>query len=396
MKIFDWSWRELKSRLAQDKETPKQPSTKIVEDNKPRYVVACATLSLVITIMIFVLGIVTIAMIDDIEEQTALRVEQLQDQQFDEIWGLITAAQHSAYLHSGTVRDRIVRAIERTYYTPELIEQLYYELSYPATDSQIMQIFFNSVEGMYMYRDTNFNGMTVSVTYDAAGTLTPPRGYLAATHNNNFVGTLESQVGEDNVLLLNDVVNESHNVRVARQHIDHLLAGPSAARTIPFIQIGYPGSNVMLESMDRHAVYNAFLEEGVSVFNGLVVSGSAYIFDREDIFGVPNIAPAGQPRNNHVIVVTQHFRVADMLQQHHAAQIARYNLMIENAIEDGVVAMSYRQVVFIFLIAFWLVFVIVIAVVQNGMANKIELSYLRSLRSADIKSDKATQNDYAQ
>ena len=399
MKIFNWNWVELKSRLVQDGEPFKQPTKHISaqnRDNKPRYVVACATLSLVITIMIFVLGVVTVAMIDDIEEQTALRVEQLRDQQFNEIWGLITSAQHSAYLHSGTVRDRIVRAIERTYYTPELMEQLSHELSNPTADSQITQIFMNAIEGMYMYYNTNFNGMSVSVAYDIAGRSSSPRGYLAATYNNNFASTPDEQVGENNARLLNDIVGESYNIRVSRQYINHILAGPSAIGIIPFIQISYPGAAVMLESMDRYAVYNAFLEDGMSAFYGLVVSGSAYVFDREDVFGVPNIAPAGQPRNNHVIVITQHFRVADMLRQHHSAQIARYNLMIENAIADGVVAMSYRQVVFIFLIAFWLVFVIVIAIVQNSMAQKIELNYLRAMHPIPITLDRSVNDKDAQ
>lgn len=84
--------------------------------------------------------------------------------------------------------------------------------------------------------------------------------------------------------------------------------------------------------------------------------------------------------NNHVIIVSQHVRVADMLNMHHAGQIARYHVLIETAIEDGLLAMGYRQVVFIFLVSFWFIFMVVITVVQNGMANKIELNYLKALQ----------------
>ena len=378
MKLFNWKFSELKTRLAKEKENYiKEDESLSTKDNRRHYVVACATLSLIVTIMLFVLGIITIAMIDDIEEQTVFRIEQIRDQKFNEIWGLVTSAQHSAYLHSSTVRDRIERAIERIFYTPELKEQLNYELSNPTTDSQITQIFINSIDGMYMYFNTNFNGMSVVVTYDITSSLATPRGYLAATHNNNFVETLDVHLGEDGVRLLSDIANESYNIPIAKQHIHHIIAGPGATGVIPFIQISYPDTSVMLNSMDRYAVYEAFLKDGIAIFYSLVVSGSSYIFDREDIFGVSNIAPAGQPINNHVIIVTQHFRVVDMLQQHHSAQIARYNLMIENAIQDGVIAVGYRQIVFISLIVFWLIFIIVIAIVQNSMADKIELNYLR-------------------
>ena len=67
-------------------------------NRKPRYIVACATLSLIATIMMFVLGIITIAMINEIEEHTAYRINQLHEQQFYEIWELVTTYQHSAYL----------------------------------------------------------------------------------------------------------------------------------------------------------------------------------------------------------------------------------------------------------------------------------------------------------
>ena len=67
-------------------------------DRRPRFIVACATLSLVVTIMMFVLGIFTIAMINEIEYHTAYRVNQLYEQQFHEIWELVTTYQHSVYL----------------------------------------------------------------------------------------------------------------------------------------------------------------------------------------------------------------------------------------------------------------------------------------------------------
>lgn len=350
------------------------------EDRRPHYIVACATLSLIVTIMIFVLGIITIMMIDDIEEQTAARVEQLQEQQFNEVWGLIVSTHHSAALQSNLVRDRIIRAIERTYGTPELLEKLQYELSNPSGDSQITQIFMTAIDGMYMFHNTDFNGMSVIVTYNPNDSDASPQGYLAATHNNNFLQNIIPQRDRDEIWLLSEITENTHNPRLTEQQLNHTMSHTPIVDVIPFSQIDYPASAHTILTMDRHAVYEAFLAEGMATFYGLVVSGSASILERTDIFGVPSISPAGNMNNNHVIVVSQHFRVADMLNMHHAGQIARYNLLIETAIEDGVLAMGYQQVVFIILVSFWLVFMIVISVVQNGMANKIELSYLRELQ----------------
>lgn len=349
------------------------------QDRKPRYIIACATLSLIVTIMIFALGLALVVMIDNIEEQTEQRVVQLREQQFNEVWGLVTAAQHSAYLHSSVVRDRIARAIERTYHTPELMDQLKAELSNPTDDSQITQIFMNAIENMYLYDNTDFNGMSVIVTYDLLGLSEGVRGHLVATHNNNFTAISGNQVGRTGVRFLQDLVAESYNVPIAKQHANHILGGPSGTNTIPFIQVSYPGTSVSLSSMDMYAVYEAFLQDGMAAFYGLVVSGSSYLFDREDVFGVSSFSVAGYPSNNHIIVITQHFRVEDMLNRHHAAQIARYSLLVENAMADAVAAIAYRQVVFIVLISFWLVFMVVITTVQNSMANKIELNYLRNL-----------------
>lgn len=353
-------------------------------DSKSQYIVACATLSLIVTIMIFVLGLVIVSLIEDIQVTTQQRVEQLKDQKFNEVWGLIISAQHSAYLHSNVVRDRIVRAIERIYYTPELLEKLQYELSNPSSDNQIVQVLKNAINGMYMYYNTNFNGMSVIVTYDILENGALPTGYLIATHNNNFTDNISLNITNNSIVLLSDLIDYSYNSYISKQHMKHIAAGTSAVGQIPFIQTDYPNSNIMLRNMDLYSVYEAFLRYGMSVFYSLVVSGSSYIFDREDIFGVPNISTIGQAINNHGVIITQHFRVADMINRHHAAQIARYDIMIENAIQDGSIAMNYRQVVFIFMIAFWMIFILVITIVQNSIANKIELLYLRGRHSSNI------------
>lgn len=350
------------------------------KDPRPNYLVACATLTLIVTILIFILGVITVLMIDEIEDQTAVRVEQLREQQFNEIWGLMVSAQHSAHLQSSVVRDRILRAIERIYDTPDQMENLRYNLSNPNEESQITQIFMTAIDGMYMFHNTDFNGMSVIVTYNLLESDISPRGYLAATHNNNFMRAATFQRDHGHIWLLSDITSNAHNPVLVKQQLNHIMSNTSAVDVIAFFQIDYPASSHVIQTMDRYAVHEAFLKEGMAAFYGLVVSGSASIFDRTDVFGVPTISPAGNMNNNHVIIVNQHFRVADMLNMHHAGQIARYNLLIESTIHDGVLAMGYQQVVFIFLVSFWIIFMIIITVAQNGMANKIELNYLKELQ----------------
>ena len=62
MKRFADKLKVLKTKLYECKSLAKlsnEGGEKTAGDRKPRYIVACATLSLIVTVMIFVLGIVT-------------------------------------------------------------------------------------------------------------------------------------------------------------------------------------------------------------------------------------------------------------------------------------------------------------------------------------------------
>lgn len=236
------------------------------KDPRPHYMVACATLSLIVSILLFVLGVITVAMIDDIEEQTAMSVRQLQEQQFNEIWGLMVATHHAAYLQSQVVRDRILRAIERNYHTPEHMESLHNELSYPREDSPITQIFMTAIEGMYMFHNTDFNGMSVIVTYNPFASDVSPRGYLAATHNNNFIQAFMTPSDRGDIWLLRDIAQHAHNPALTEQQLSHIMSNTGTVDVIPFTQINYPASQHEIQTMDRYAVHEAFLAEGMAVF----------------------------------------------------------------------------------------------------------------------------------
>jgi hypothetical protein len=326
--------------------------------------------------MTFILGWVTLSGINNTQEHMQVHTQKVIDQRFDDIWGLMTEAHQAAKFHSAHVKDRILDRIEIEYPDPEAMAALELELKSPNSSNHITNIFVRAIADKWMYYDTNFNGMSISVNYDVGGDPTYPRGYLAATVNNNYTG--DGYSGTMGLVNFTDILSNSYNQPLAETHHRHKVTG-YLSPLIPFYQIQTTDDAAIVTEMTREALYQAYLIDGTAVFDGIVVTASSYIFDREDIFGVPDVSPTGTLLNNAKIIITQHFRVSDMLSRNHSVQIANYTQQLEMVKQDAFNAINYQQAVFIVLIIFWLVFVVVISVIQNNLAQRVEIDYLKAV-----------------
>ena len=344
-------------------------------DRRPQYIMACATLIMVITIQVFILGMITLSGIEDVQKNTTRAVNRVNEDRFNDVWGFITEAHLAAKIQSETVKDGLLDTILRVYDTPEKMDRLKSELENPLDTTNIAKIFAAAISDKYMYYDTNYNGLHIIVTYSIDNRQTAPMGYIAAT-KNTVHGRMESK--EYDALKIAAVIKSYTNSSLASEYMLNVLYG-YADNAIPFLQVDDRGvPPVYINGMTKQDLYNAYLKSGTSIYDNLVIAAASYIYDRGDIFDIPDMASTGNINNNHKIIVIQRFRASDMLNKNHSAHMHEYDLMIQSMIDEANNSINYKELVLGALMVFWLICVIVIVAVQNSLAHKLELDCLKS------------------
>jgi len=361
-------------QLSTDRPNPDTILNNKQRDRRHQYIMACATLILVITVQVFVLSMVTLNSIEDAQQNTARAINRINDNRFNNIWGFITQAHLAAQIQSSAVRDNLLDIILDKYDSPDKMEYLKDELENPKDTTDIARIFAAAISDKYMYYDTNYNGMYIIVTYSIDNQQTAPMGYIAATKNSAAGGMDNRQY---DALRLASAIKSYANSNLALEYMLNIIYG-YADNSIPFLQADDRGAlPVMIKGMTKQELYNAYLEAGTDIFDNLVVSAAAYIYNRSDIFGVPDMTSTGNIINNHKIVIVQRFRVSDMLNKYHSAYMREYDLQIQNLLTEVNNSIRYKQLILCVLIVFWVICVIVTVAVQNSLARKLELDYLK-------------------
>lgn len=143
-----------------------------------------------------------------------------------------------------------------------------------------------------------------------------------------------------------DIIKDTPNKVLAKDAIDIIQKKKNATVILWIDNTGTVLNRIQYEDTQHYSTdmtFTSFVEQIVSEnnmdellqYNVIVVS---YIFDSEDIFGVPNIV-AGQRMDNDVIYVIQTFNIHDMIESNiflknsllnYDIQIEKYNTLFAN------------------------------------------------------------------
>lgn len=315
-------------------------------DKRPRSIM----LSILIMLPIFNILLYTIFSYEtdlDIKAESDKVIDQLISNRYDLITATITENCKQAKVKTDVVRSNILKDLEDEY--GDDYDRMKRDYTSKNPNSSFYLILSKHISGKYMNIDSSRNRMFIA---NRQGILIDN----SLDHFKNSFADWESVIAENEYETL--LSNSLNKLNVQDDNLILWINDESNISTSnPAIDTDKPVSEF---------IHSQIINNRISALNKFSIVVASYIFDHEDIFGVPDII-AGQFTNNDKIYIVQLISIYDIIRTNPQLikSINNYDISIETQKQLTESSIKYRTVITV-------IFVLLEIIIFFGMWYLVE------------------------
>ena len=270
------------------------------------------TLGMIMLVIAALGGYVGYTFLVDLNVDRNRQMARVQESEWFFVESIISENYDKAYMEAEGIKRDILVGIGKRY--PNDRTELRNDLSNLSTDGKVFSVFSDSIRGRYL------NGI----------------------HNDRNDPFIMSSRGMYTDLSLNRAMQLQGDTRVIKDWESEykLHANPNLMRQAIAAFVERNGTPVFWEytrsldpnhisisAMDIKELRLVYYKEGIAGLRTYEFGKAAYIFEHEDLFGVPDGDSKGSFTNNDKVIVVSGFSLYDILTQKYSHTIARYDDM---------------------------------------------------------------------
>lgn len=265
--------------------------------------------------------------ISNIKTESQNIIEHIQDNRAELLTAVISENYKQAKMQTECVKYHIVKNLDEVYQNDK--EKMKEDYLSKNLDTPFYQIISSNISAKYLNRDNDKNRIFIS--------------------NRNTILMDNSLTYSKNSLQKWDIIiSGSNNEELLRDSLKHIVAQDGQ---IVFWVDDKSIDHVKFTIDDVHKPIHQFIYDQIKsgtvqdLYNYSIITAS-YIFDHEDIFGVPDVS-AGKFTDNDKLYIIEVFSIKDMLSKNRELQrsLDNYDILIKAQLDNANNNIQHRMVV---------------------------------------------------
>ena len=330
-----------------------------------RRIVACATISLMITVQALAYGHILYQDMVAVEQVRDERLDEIDQAQWQYILAIIKSNNEKGALVGQGIKKAIIKDLEAVYPLGSVLRE---DMLSPSVDSPFVKIFSENIDGLYLNVNNDNNDPWIGLQYSYEDKKTcrtmAPYGVIITDKSTNC-----SVDGEACYRRYEEEALKQANPDLANVALDALLKQESGLIFWQYLKPEYPA--LLVPAMTIEALEESFLMNGLDVFDSVEFLVPVYIGDDHDILGVEDVTDMGTRADTIKVVIVNGWNLSDALSvdTQYSSQIQFFDdqrLQVVKVAEAEVVG---KEIAITLLFLLWFVIFISTVALQNNMSD---------------------------
>lgn len=271
-----------------------------------------STMSMIMLVMAALTGYLGYTFLLDLNVDRSRQLERVRDTEWYFIEAILSENYDKAQNEADLIKDEVVEDIQLGYKNDK--QSLKQDLVNPTEGSRILTIFRDNIKGRYMNDIRNDRNDPFIMSVKGMYTDLSLNRAIQIQNTQPKIREWESEY----------VLHA--NPKLMKQAMSNFIEQSNKPVFWEFIASPDPNHR-KVELMELSELRKVYETEGVNGLRTYEFGKAAYIFDHEDLFGIPDVNASGAYTKNDKIIVVSGFSLYDVLVLKYSPTLARYDDM---------------------------------------------------------------------